>query len=443
MVVIMAAPLQQDYLLQQQWVDPLAELRKSLTLREFTLGDFDLQRTVGVGNFGRVRLVKINRNAPQVTFSLKKICKRRVIDYCMVEQILAEKRILNIIEHPFIVKFFSSFQDEQSLFLLLEYVNGGDLASMLERVGRFPDDQARFHATEAALALGYLHSTSILHRDLKPDNLLIDGAGHIKIADFGFAKIMQGGSAWTVCGNANYMAPEVVQSRGYGTTADWWSFGILVHEMLDGYPPFCGEDRGVINEQFLKYFHRKSGVVKAFSHYPRHFTAIAQAALPRLLAYNPSERACFEDLRCLEWFQDFPWCAQTLSQMEPPFAAEKRLADDTSAFHFYEEEPIEDRDAQPVSQEEQKLFQDFGYKAPSTEVRLSSDMLRSISGIEGKLERDMSRNSQTSASASTLIDEMNSELRTIDSCSASSEDAASPHSQERLDSQENLTVDIE
>lgn len=380
-----------------QGQESVAEVGQDVSVRELTLRDLDVHGTIGVGYVGRVRLVKTKRHCceEQAPFALKSMSKRKLVDCGMIDHVLAEKNVLNLVEHPFILRLFSSFHDEQSIHLLTEYVNGSDLSVMLEQTGRFGDDQARLCTLEVALGIGYLHSMNILHRDLKPDNLMVDDAGHIKIVDFGFARIVEG-TARTVCGNPNYMAPELVQSRGYGTAADWWSLGILVHELLDGYPPFCAEDLHVINGQFLKYFRQRA----AFDTFPRHFNANAQTALSSLLTYDPSDRAGLEELKRLDWFEGIPWCAKTLMQCQLPFGIGKKTTNGVACRAYPDEE---DRWA-PVDEEEQKLFDDFGYRAWSTDVRLSSDVLQAMSSLQGELDTHVSRTPKLNETPSTTLE---------------------------------------
>jgi len=162
---------------------------------------------VGTGTFGRVRVVKLRGCSDRSPMALKIMKKCEVLRLKQVEHVKAEVAILSRIDHPFIVNLLAKFQDEKRLFLLLEFVNGGELFSYLRREGRLPDIDAKFYAGEIILAFIYLHSQNIIYRDLKPENLLIDAEGHLKIADFGFAKEVED-RTWTLCGTPEYLAPE-------------------------------------------------------------------------------------------------------------------------------------------------------------------------------------------------------------------------------------------
>merc|ERR1719440_1843026 len=206
-----------------------------------TFADFDLRATVGTGTFGRVRVVKIKGSSDRTPLALKILKKSEVMRLKQVEHVKAERQILSMIEHPFIVNLLATFQDEKRLFMLLEYVPGGELFSYLRTQGRLPNDHAKFYAGEIILAFAYLHTLHVVYRDLKPENCLIDGEGHMKLADFGFSKIVDD-KTWTLCGTPEYLSPEMIQSKGHGKGVDWWALGILTFEMLAGYPPFSAEN---------------------------------------------------------------------------------------------------------------------------------------------------------------------------------------------------------
>ena len=158
-----------------------------------------------------------------------------------VDHVKTEKKILEELNHPFIVNLFGAFQDDKNLYLLLEYVIGGEFFSHLRKAGRFPNDTAKFYAAQITLVFEHLHSMMILYRDLKPENLLLDSDGNCKVTDFGFAKKVEY-RTWTLCGTPEYLAPEIILSKGHGKAVDWWALGILMYEMLAGYPPFYDED---------------------------------------------------------------------------------------------------------------------------------------------------------------------------------------------------------
>ena len=174
------------------------------------LTDFDIMATLGTGTFGRVRLVR--HQATGEHYALKILKKSEIIRLKQVEHIKSEVSLLLTIAHPFVVNLISHFQDDRKLYMVLEYVPGGELFSHLRREGRFNNDASKFYAGEITLAFQNLHKQMVVYRDLKPENLLITKTGHIKITDFGFAKQVVD-RTWTLCGTPEYLAPEIIQVR--------------------------------------------------------------------------------------------------------------------------------------------------------------------------------------------------------------------------------------
>ena len=192
------------------------------------LKNFHVMSTLGTGTFGRVRIVK-NLTDNSVA-ALKILKKEAIIRLNQLNHIMSEVDLMMRIEHPFIVNMLGCFQDTEALYLCLEFVPGGEVFTILREEGRFSSDTSKFYAAEIAMAFEYLHSYHIVYRDLKPENLLISAQGHIKITDFGFSKLIQPGEkAWTLCGTPEYLAPEIIQSKGHSIEVDWWAFGIILY----------------------------------------------------------------------------------------------------------------------------------------------------------------------------------------------------------------------
>lgn len=216
-----------------------------------TIEDFHILKTIGTGTFGRVKLVRLKGNDKMPPFALKILKKSLIIKYKQFEHVKSEKEVLQKIKHPFIVSYFMNFQDHIFVYFLFEYVCGGELFSLLRHYVRFPVDTIRFYSSQIVLILDYLHLNKIAYRDMKPENILIDRKGNLKLTDFGFAKIILDKS-YTMCGTPEYMAPEVIMhSDGHDCTADWWSFGVLLYEMMQGVPPFYDENPIIIYQKIL------------------------------------------------------------------------------------------------------------------------------------------------------------------------------------------------
>jgi len=170
-----------------------------------------------------------------------------------VQHTQTERKVLCQIDHPFIVSLKYSFQTDAKLYMILDFFNGGELFFHLKRDGRFTEKRSKFYAAEICMALDFLHSKGIIYRDLKPENLLLDSEGHIKITDFGLSKDCLKGDmiTHTFCGTPEYLAPEVLQQKGHGKAVDWWSFGTLLYEMMTGLPPFYNQNLNIMYERIL------------------------------------------------------------------------------------------------------------------------------------------------------------------------------------------------
>ena len=182
------------------------EIRKKKMVH-FCLEDFDVGETLGTGTFGRVRLSRCEKTAK--CHALKIMKKSNVIELKQVDHINSEIKILSKINHPFIVNMDGYFQNSTNIYVVLEFVQGGELYTYLRKEERLSNDTARFYAMEVVVCFEYLHQADIVYRDLKPENLLITADGHLKITDFGFAKELKDGLAWTLCGTPEYLAPEM------------------------------------------------------------------------------------------------------------------------------------------------------------------------------------------------------------------------------------------
>lgn len=233
--------------------------------------------STGAGTFGRVLLVRLRSPSHQTRsvncFALKVLRKSEIVRLRQVEHVNAERYIMSRVRHPFIVDLYSTFQDSLNIYMLLSYVPGGELFTHLRRAQRFTPDVTRFYLATIVLALKYLHSFNIIYRDLKPENLLLDSRGYLRLTDFGFAKIVED-RTWTLCGTPEYLAPEIILNEGHGKPADWWACGVLAYEMMVGFPPFFDETAPGIYEKILRgkiYWPKEMDrlskeLVKAFLH---------------------------------------------------------------------------------------------------------------------------------------------------------------------------------
>eukprot|EP00741_Cyanophora_paradoxa_P022432 tig00021489_g21658.t1 len=297
--------------------------------RAFRFEDFQIGATIGTGTFGRVRVCRFI--ATGQVYALKILEKSEIIRLKQVEHIKSERGILARIEHPFIVNLFATSQDERYLYMAFEFVQGGELFSHLRKAGRFSNDAAKFFAASIVLAFEYLHGMHIAYRDLKPENLLLDRDGYLKIADFGFAKVVDD-RTWTLCGTPEYLAPEIIQSKGHNHGVDWWALGILIFEMLAGFPPFYDENPFGIYQKILR------GKID----WPRHFDKHAIDLIQHLLEPDKHKRlGCFKsgaaDIKKHKWFRGFDWDLMIQRRLPAPLRIEVRSEVDTSNFDEYDE----------------------------------------------------------------------------------------------------------
>lgn len=300
---------------------------------KYGLADFQVMRSLGTGSFGRVHLARSVHNGRY--YAMKVLKKERVVRMKQVEHTNDERRMLAIVEHPFITRMWGTFQDANAVFMIMDYIEGGELFTLLRKSQRFPNPVAKFYAAEVCLAIEYLHEHTIIYRDLKPENILLDRNGHIKLTDFGFSKEVKD-VTYTLCGTPDYIAPEVVATKPYNKSVDWWSFGILIFEMLTGYTPFYDSSPMKTYENILK------GEIR----YPEYMHHDALNLLQRLITRNLSERlgnlqGGSQDVKDHPWFGEVVW-ERLLSRdietpYEPPIQAN---TGDTSQFDRYPEEDV-------------------------------------------------------------------------------------------------------
>ncbi|KAJ0109270.1 hypothetical protein N8I77_007994 [Diaporthe amygdali] len=303
------------------------------TKGKYSLVDFDILRTLGTGSFGRVHLVQSKHNSR--FYAVKVLKKAQVVKMKQVEHTNDERKMLGEVKHPFLITLWGTFQDSKNLYMVMDFVEGGELFSLLRKSGRFPNPVAKFYAAEVTLALEYLHEKHIIYRDLKPENLLLDRHGHLKITDFGFAKRVPD-KTWTLCGTPDYLAPEVVSNKGYNKSVDWWSLGILIYEMLCGYTPFWDSGSPMkIYENILR------GKVK----YPAYINPDAQDLLERLITADLTKRLGNlyggpKDVKQHAWFAEVTWDRLARKDIDAPYTPPvKAGAGDASQFDRYPEDP--------------------------------------------------------------------------------------------------------
>jgi len=317
------------------------------------LEDLTEMGTLGVGTFGRVKLVK--HKTTKTAYALKTMRKRQLIALKQVTHVMNEKKLLALCDHPFLINLVASFQDEIELYMVLELALGGELFSLLRDRMRFDEATARFYAACVVSAFIQMHDKKIAYRDLKPENLLLDKGGYIKICDFGFAKIVED-RTFTLCGTPEYLAPEIIASVGHGLPVDWWAMGILIYEMLCGDPPFVSDDPMQLYQQIL------SGKYS----FPNFVGKQAREIVMKLLVEKPPMRLGMvkrghRDLVAHPWLKpiDMTQLVKREGVPPPPFVPNIGSDEDMSNFDPMDDQTLKPADpswARPCGQFENAQF---------------------------------------------------------------------------------------
>jgi CRP-like cAMP-binding protein/tRNA A-37 threonylcarbamoyl transferase component Bud32 len=315
-------------------------------------------RILGVGTFGKVWLVSHKRTG--TPYALKQLNKREIIGHHQVEGVIREKNIMASIEHPFVVNLVATFQDDRHLFMLIELVQGGELFSVIHTETRdgIPNGNSRFYAACILESLSHLHYRGICYRDLKPENILIDGKGYCVLVDLGFAKVVSD-KTYTLCGTPEYLAPEIILSKGHDKGVDYWAFGVLIYEMLVGRSPFYsyGTDQVSLFKRIVqvKYSFPPGGMV----------SEPAQDLIQRLVVRRQANRfGCLArgdmDIRDHYWFNVIDVDKLLLKHIPAPWVP--RIKDPLDASHFDSYRHVENEpptNKPHLTAVQQTLFKEF------------------------------------------------------------------------------------
>ncbi|KAK6937753.1 Protein kinase domain, partial [Dillenia turbinata] len=334
--------------------------------------DFELLTMIGKGAFGEVRVCREKTTGH--VYAMKKLKKSEMLRRGQVEHVKAERNLLAEVDSNCIVKLYCSFQDDEFLYLIMEYLPGGDMMTLLMRKDTLTEDEARFYVGETVLAIESIHKHNYIHRDIKPDNLLLDKYGHLRLSDFGLCKPLDCSTleekdfsvgsnpngaanneehtavpkrtqqeqlqhwqknrrmlAYSTVGTPDYIAPEVLLKKGYGMECDWWSLGAIMYEMLVGYPPFYSDDpmstcRKIVNWRTHLKFPEEANL-----------SPEAKDLISKLLC-NVNQRLGSkgaDEIKAHPWFKDTEW--DKLYQMEAAFIPEVNDELDTQNFEKFEE----------------------------------------------------------------------------------------------------------
>ncbi|XP_066580293.1 serine/threonine-protein kinase N2-like [Amia ocellicauda] len=328
------------------------------------LEDFECLAVLGRGAFGKVLLAE-HKNSREMV-AIKALKKVDIVARDKVHRLMCEKRILETVSsvrHPFLVNLLSCFQTPQHVCFVMEYAAGGELFVHIQKA-RFSEPRAVFYAACVVLGLQFLHEHRIVYRDLKPENLVLDSEGYLKITDFGLCKEGMGFGARTrsTCGTAEYIAPEVVAVKPYTRAVDWWALGVLIFQMLVGERPFQGDFR-------RELFHR---IAKAKVKYPQFLSSTATSIMKKLLNKSPGKRLGAgkedaEEVKKHPFFRSVDWPGLLEKKVMPPFIPNIQGWEDVSNFNkdFTSEAPVltPSRKHRVLTEQEEEKFQDFGFTA--------------------------------------------------------------------------------
>ncbi len=301
--------------------------------------DLEILNTLGCGAFGRVKLVKKKeaKGAPKGKnsgncYALKCLIKKHIITNGLEEHVINEKNIMMSLNHPFILKLHNTYKDEKMIYFLIELCQGGEMFAHLRRVDHYSEKDSRFWAASIVLCLGELRAQNIAYRDMKPENIMFDAGGYLKLVDFGLAKVVED-RTWTLCGTPDYLAPEIILSKGHNYAADYWALGVLIYEMMNGYAPFYSSDT-------MNVYGR---IIQNDLHFPFEFSKTAEDLIRKLLKPNQAKRlgvskGGVENIKKHRWFGGFDWEGLINRKLEAPIKPVVLTDSDVSNFDSYEED---------------------------------------------------------------------------------------------------------
>ena len=328
--------------------------------KEVSIKDFQIKKVIGRGSFGKVLLVRYILDSRLYAM---KILKKDVISQLnQINHTKTEREILARVDHEFIVKLKFAFQTVEKLYLVTDFMQGGELFYHLHKESRFDEDKIRFYVCEIILAIEYLHKRQVIYRDLKPENILLDAYGHVKLTDFGLSKFVfsnNNNKAFTICGTPEYLAPEILTGKGYDKAVDWWSLGCLTYEMLCGESPFKFKNKIKLDD--VSIYDRKV-------EFPSHIRQDTKNFVVSLLQVEPSKRLGSgkndaENLKIHPFFSGVNWVDVEKKNITVPFVPILNSSDDLVYFDklFTEEDPTDTIIENSLLQTRGKNEDDYNY----------------------------------------------------------------------------------
>jgi protein kinase A len=309
---------------------------KEEKIAKIKLEDYEIMQKLSKVNYGIVKLCQSIETDHYYTMKILK--KVDLLDSKIAERLFNEYKILSKIYHPFIMQLKGIYtKDPKGLYYLFEFNQGGELAHLLERTFKFPEDQVRFYAASLVTVIDYLHRKNIVNRGIAPENIFLTSSGYIKLTNFHFAKILKSDYTYTLCGTPEYSSPEMLNRKGHGMTHDFWCLGIIIYHMLIGHTPFEDNDP----------FKTQTKIIKGNIEYPKLLSKNAKSLIKHLLKVDQKKRLGYGKNGIYEiinnpFFKGFDWKNLLLQNLDPPFVPSIKGNNDASNFKKYEENYFEE-----------------------------------------------------------------------------------------------------
>ena len=281
-----------------------------------TRSSFEFIQIIGRGGFGKVWKVSCRKYGNKI-YAMKEMSKTKIIDKRSENSIKAERDFLSRIDHPFIINMHFAFQDNDNLYLVMDYLTGGDLRYHISQLKRFNEEQTKFFIACMLLGLEYCHSNNIIHRDIKPENLVLDSNGYLKITDFGIAKYQQPNNSKETSGTPGYMSPEVLNGLNHTIAVDFFAIGVIGYEFMNGVRPYLGRSRKEIKEKVMAH----QACIKA-NNIKEGWSLEAADCINKMLQRKQNKRLGYHgvtEVKEHQWFKDFPWKDLYTMKLTAPF----------------------------------------------------------------------------------------------------------------------------
>ena len=331
-------------------IENYTKYEEEISSSKLNYNDFESLKLLGTGSFGRVLLVRYKSN--NQLYAMKILHKSHIKLTQQEEHTKTERDLMVKIDSPFLLNIKFAFQDETKLYLVSDFMQGGDMFYHLHFENKFPEKKAKFYLIEIILGLEYLHKNNMIYRDLKPENILMDSEGHIKLSDFGLSKVLENNTekAFTLCGTPQYLAPEIMKEKGYDKNVDWWSLGCFFYEMLTGFLPF-----------YIPKDHLNEKIYQTEIRFPPAINPLAIKFIKELLVVDPKQRLGsgdngIDNIKSHEYFKDIDWNKYFNKEIKPPFVPKLDNEEDLKYFDkMFTDEPVNS----PISQSRPRAYSTY------------------------------------------------------------------------------------